>query len=131
MNIAILRGRLGKDPEIKYSQNGTAVCRFSMATEETRTNRDSGEKTKTTTWHQVVAFKRRAEVIKEYCSKGSNVLIKGKIDNGSYDDKDGNRRYYSQVIVDELEFLDAKGESKSQAQGPQNDNVDDEEDLPF
>ena len=104
VNKAILIGNLGRDPEMRYTPNGTAVTRFSIATSE-RFRDKSGEMQERTTWHLIVAWGRQAEVAKEYLSKGSPVYIEGRIDNRSYEDNDGNTRYVSEVIVQRMQSL--------------------------
>ncbi|MBU1319111.1 MAG: single-stranded DNA-binding protein [candidate division Zixibacteria bacterium] len=139
VNKAILIGNLGRDPEIKYTPSGQAVTNFSIATTE-RYKDKSGEMQERTTWHNIVAWGRQAEISKEYLSKGSPVYIEGRIDNRSYEDKEGNKRYISEVVVQRLQLLGRKGESSSTSydQSPppqQNDFPDggsgDDDDLPF
>lgn len=139
VNKAILIGNLGRDPELRYTPNGQAVTRFSIATSERFKDRN-GEQQERTTWHNIVAWGRQAEVANEYLSKGSPVFIEGRIDNRSYDDKDGNKRYISEVIVQRLQFLGRKGESTGGFEGQPPPPADDEfpgdssgqdDDLPF
>lgn len=111
MNIAILTGNIGKDPESRVSQSGTAVCKFSLATTETY----KGEKQ--TTWHNIVCFSKTAELVEKYLTKGSKIGIEGKIQNRSYE-KDGQKKYISEVVANRVEFLDSKG-NQSQNQQPQ------------
>jgi single-strand DNA-binding protein len=110
VNKAILIGNLGRDPEMRYTPNGQAVTKFSIATTEKFKNRD-GEQQERTTWHNIVAWGRQAEVANEFLSKGRPVYIEGRIDNRSYDDKDGNKRYISEVIVQRMQFLGSKGDT--------------------
>ncbi len=139
VNKAILIGNLGKDPELKYTPSGKAVATFSLATTERWTSQD-GQKNESTTWHNIVAWGKQAEVIKEYLSKGRQVYIEGRIVNRSYDDKDGNKRYISEIVVQNFQFLGNKGGGGGQESGgsgpsdmpsmpPPDDNQDD--DLPF
>ncbi len=139
VNKAILIGNLGKDPELRYTPNGQAVTKFSIATSERFKDRN-GEQQERTTWHNIVAWGRQAEVANEYLSKGSPVFIEGRIENRSYDDKDGNKRYISEVIVQRLQFLGRKGESSGGFEGQPSPPADDEfpgdssgqdDDLPF
>ncbi len=108
VNKAILIGNLGKDPELKYTPAGKAVTTFSLATSEKWTSQD-GTKNESTTWHNIVAWGRQAEVIKEYLAKGRQVYIEGRIQNRSYDDKDGNKRYISEVVVQSFQFIGGRG----------------------
>jgi single-strand DNA-binding protein len=110
VNKVILIGNLGRDPEMRYTPNGQAVTRFSIATTERFKDRN-GEQQERTTWHNIVLWGRQAEIAKEYLSKGRPVYIEGRIDNRSYDDKDGNKRYISEVVVQRMQFLGSKGES--------------------
>jgi len=101
VNRVILVGRLGKDPEIRYSQQGTAVTNFSMATSE----KYKGEEK--TTWHRLVAFGKTAEIAEKYLSKGSQVYVEGKLQTRSYE-KDGQTRYMTEVVANTVQFLDSK-----------------------
>ncbi|MEW6413526.1 MAG: single-stranded DNA-binding protein [Candidatus Zixiibacteriota bacterium] len=112
VNKAILIGNLGKDPELKYTPSGKAVATFSLATTERWTGQD-GQKNESTTWHNIVAWGRQAEVMKEYLAKGKSVYIEGRIVNRSYDDKDGNKRYISEVVVQNFQFIGSRGSAGS------------------
>ena len=109
VNKAILIGNLGKDPELRYTPSGKAVATFSLATTERWTGQD-GQKSESTTWHNIVAWGKQAEVIKEYLVKGRQVYIEGRIVNRSYDDKEGNKRYISEVVVQNFQFIGNKGD---------------------
>ena len=121
VNKAILIGRLGKDPELRYTPSGKAVVNFSLATNERWTTQD-GQKQESTTWHNIVAWGRQAEVIKEYLGKGRQIYIEGRIDNRSYDDKDGNKRWISEVIVQNFQFLGDRGDSGGGSSYTRQDN---------
>ena len=112
VNKAILIGRLGKDPEIRYTQSGKAVANFTVATNERWTSQD-GQPQESTTWHNVVAWGRQAEVIKEYLSKGRQIFIEGRISNRSYDDKEGNKRYISEIVIQNFQFLGDRSDRQS------------------
>lgn len=114
VNKAILIGRLGKDPELRYTPSGKAVASFTVATNERWTGQD-GQKNESTTWHNIVAWGKQAEVIKEYMTKGRQIYIEGRIDNRSYDDKDGNKRYVSEVVLQNFQFLGDRGASDGSA----------------
>ncbi|MGH9426527.1 MAG: single-stranded DNA-binding protein, partial [Terriglobia bacterium] len=92
VNKVILVGRLGKDPELKYTQGGTPVVKFSLATDETWKDQ-SGEKQQRTEWHNVVAWRKLAEICGQYLNKGKLVYIEGKLQTRSWDDKEGHKRY--------------------------------------
>lgn len=108
VNKAILIGRLGKDPELRYTPGGKAVATFTMATSDYWTGED-GQKKESTVWHNIVAWGKQAEVIKEYMAKGRMLYVEGRIQNRSYDDKDGNKRYISEVVVQNFQFLGDRG----------------------
>lgn len=141
VNKAILLGRLGKDPELKYTSSGKAVCTFSLATSERWTGAD-GQKTESTCWHNIVAWGKQGEVIKEYLSKGRELYIEGRIQNRSYDDKDGNKKYISEVVLQTFSFVGSRGDSGGGSGGGQSDpppppppasggGGGDDDDLPF
>jgi len=139
VNKAILIGNLGKDPELRYTPSGKAVATFSLATTE-RWSGDDGQKNESTTWHNIVAWGKQAEVINEYLKKGRQVYIEGRIQNRSYDDKEGNKRYISEVVVQNFQFIGNKGDRAGA--GPSDPGMPndvpsgpgpggDDEDLPF
>lgn len=125
VNKAILIGRLGKDPELKYTDSGKAVCRFSLATTEKWTT--DGQKQEKTTWHNIVAWGKQAEVIKEFLVKGREVYIEGRIDNRTYEKKDGGEGYISEVIVSSFQFIGPK----ETAPGDNGAEKNKDDDLPF
>ena len=104
VNKVILLGRLGRDPEVRYTPSGTAVANFSIATSEQWNNKD-GEKQERTEWHKIVAWKRLGEICGEYLHKGSQVYIEGKIQTKSWEDRDGNKRYTTEVIAQNMQML--------------------------
>lgn len=106
MNLVILHGRLGQDPELRFTQSGTAVLKMSVATDDQVKRGDRWEKE--TTWHRVVLFGKRAEGVSKHLSKGDSVVVHGRIKNGSYEDKEGIKRYTTDVIVDHFEFAGSK-----------------------
>jgi len=110
VNKAIIVGRLGRDPEVKYNQAGTAICNFSVATSNSY-KKKSGERVDETEWHNVVAFTRTAEVCAEYLKKGSLVYIEGRIKTSSWE-KDGEKKYKTEINVDKMQMLDSKAEKK-------------------
>ena len=108
VNKVILIGNLGADPEVRYSQNGTAVANFRVATTETW--KKEGGKEELTEWHRIVTFGRLAEICGEYLSKGSKVYIEGRIQTRSYEDRDGNKRYITEIVADQMQMLGRAGE---------------------
>jgi single-strand DNA-binding protein len=103
VNKVILLGTLGKDPELKYTPQGTPVAKFSMATNESYKDKQSGEWKERTEWHNIVAWQRTAEVAAEYLKKGSKCYIEGRITTRSWDDKEsGQKRYMTEIVVNDL-----------------------------
>ena len=107
VNKVILVGRLGKDPETRYMTNGEAVTNFSIATSETWKDK-SGEKQEKTEWHNCVAYRRTAEVIAEYVKKGSQIYVEGKLQTRKWQTKEGQDRYSTEIIVDQMQMLGGK-----------------------
>src|SRR5207253_9585889 len=110
VNKVILIGTLGKDPELKYTPQGTAVAKFSMATNESFKDKQSGEWKERTDWHNIVCWQRTAEIAAEYLKKGGKVYIEGRLTTRSWDDKDsGQKRYMTEVVANDLVLLGGKG----------------------
>ena len=147
INKVILIGNLGQDPEVRYMPNGGAVCNITVATSETWKDKNTGEQQERTEWHRVVMFRRLAEIAGEYLRKGSKVYLEGKLQTRKWQDQQGNDRYTTEIVADEMQMLDSRGGGsaefapRQQAQQPvQNqgaapaaappaDNYDD--DIPF
>ena len=108
VNKVILIGNLGADPEVKYLSTGTTVANFRMATTENRVNR-AGEKTTFTEWHRIVAFGKLAEICGEYLNKGKQVYIEGRLRTRSWEDKDGNRKWVTEIVATQMQMLGAPG----------------------
>ena len=104
VNKVILVGNLGRDPETRQTQSGTSVTNFTMATTERWTNRD-GVREDRTEWHRVVVFGKLAEICSQYLSKGKQVYIEGKLQTRSWDDRDGNKRYTTEVVAQNMVML--------------------------
>ena len=113
VNKVILVGNVGKDPEVHFIEQGVAVARFPFATSENYRSRD-GEKVTTTEWHNIVLWRGLAEVADKFVRKGSQLYIEGRIKTRSYDDKEGNKRYITEIVADTMQLLGKKGDS----QGP-------------
>ena len=109
VNKAILIGRLGQDPELKYTPGGKAVVNFSMATSETWTDK-SGEKQEKTEWHNIVMWEKLAEVAAEYLKKGSLVYIEGPIQTRTWEGQDGHKNKATEIVGKKMEMLSGKGE---------------------
>ena len=105
VNKVILIGNLGKDPEVRHLENGAVVANFPLATSESYTDRNTGQKVENTDWHDVVAWRGLAEVVEKYVKKGTKVYVEGKLKKRSWQDKEGNTRYTTEVIADELTIL--------------------------
>jgi single-strand DNA-binding protein len=146
VNKVILVGNLGKDPEIRHLENGAAVANFSIATSENYKDRKTGEKVSQTEWHNIVAWRGLAEIAEKYLKKGHKVYIEGKLKTRTWQDQEGNNRYSTEVITDNLTMLGNanQNENKSNYTEPSTKlNTDkkpaekefsapgDEDDLPF
>jgi len=105
VNKVILIGNLGKDPEVRHLENGAVVANFSIATSESYTDRNTGQKIENTDWHNIVVWRGLAEVVEKYVKKGHKVYIEGKLRTRSWQDKDGNTRYTTEVVADEMTML--------------------------
>lgn len=106
-NSVQLIGNLGMDPEVKQIANGNKMARFSLATTETYKNQ-KGEKVTETQWHNVIIWGGLAEVAEKYLKKGKQVAVEGRLETNTYDDKDGNRKFFTQINVNDLVMLDGK-----------------------
>jgi single-strand DNA-binding protein len=113
VNKVILIGRLGADPEVRYTQDGAMVTNFRLATNEQWTDR-SGEKMQRTEWHRIVTFGKLAEICGNYLSKGRLVYTEGRIQTRSWDDRDGNKRYTTEIIATNMQILEPKGQEAEQ-----------------
>ena len=129
VNKVILVGNLGKDPEVRYLDNGVAVANFSLATTENYKNKE-GERVSQTEWHNVVLWRGLAEVAEKYLKKGASVYIEGKIKTRKWEDKEGITRYSTEVLGDNMTMLGGKPSSENTIdQASQSD--DPKDDLPF
>jgi len=109
INKVILIGRLGRDPEIRYTPSGVAVANFTIATSEEWKDKDSGEKRERTEWHRIEAWRRLGEVCGEYLHKGKQVYIEGKLQTDAWEDRDGNKRYTTKIVAQNMQMLDKVG----------------------
>lgn len=139
LNKVILIGNLGKDPEIRHLENGVPVATFSLATTEVRINK-AGEKISNTEWHNIVLWRGLADIAKDYLKKGHPVYIEGKLTNRSWDDKDGNKRYVTEVVGDNMILLSTRLDNNGNNDASHNAQVvateppvlsDTNDDLPF
>lgn len=134
LNKVLLIGRLGKDPELSYTPNGVAVCKFSLATNESYKGNDDNWVEKTE-WHNIVAWRKLAEICSQYLKKGSKVYLEGKIQTDTYE-KDGKKNYFTKIVIDEMVMLDSKGSSGTENGAPEEveeteKGSSDPNDLPF
>jgi len=131
INKVILIGNLGKDPELRYTPNSKAVATFSLATTEKWKDKE-GQFQEKTEWHNIVAWGKQAEICKEYLKKGSSVYVEGRLQHRSYDDKDGNKKYITEIVARSVQMLGRKGEAKEEPVSQDlESSAADEEDLPF
>jgi single-strand DNA-binding protein len=112
VNKVILIGRLGKDPEVRYTPDGTMVTNFNLATDEQRKDKN-GEKIQRTEWHRIVTWGKLAEICGNYLVKGKLVFVEGRIQTRSWEDKEGVKRYTTEIIASNMQMLDSKGQNKA------------------
>ena len=105
VNKVIVLGNLGKDPEVRYTPNGNAVCNLRIATTRNWKNKDSGEKMEETEWHSVVLYDRQAEIAGEYLKKGRPVYVEGRLKTRKWTDKEGMERYTTEIVADSMQLL--------------------------
>lgn len=143
VNKVILIGNVGKDPEVRHLESGISVARFTLATGEKYTNK-SGEKVETTEWHNIVVWRKLAEIVEKYIKKGSQIYLEGKITYRSYE-KNNETKYFTEIVANSLQMLGNKNQNQSQSQNyappqqnekdnsSQNNDIIEEEtdDLPF
>jgi len=132
VNKVIVLGNLGKDPELRHLPNGDAVCNFSLATTESWKDKD-GNKQDKTEWHNVVIFRKLAEIAGEYLKKGRPVYIEGRLQTRKWQDKDGKDRYTTEIVADQMQMLGGRDEAKEVAKtsAPKTNFDDMESDIPF
>jgi len=116
VNKVILIGRLGGDPEVRYTQDGNMVTTFNLATDEQWKDKD-GEKVQKTEWHRIVTFRKLAEICGNYLAKGRLVYIEGRLQTRTWDDKDGNKRYTTEIVASNMQMLERKEQGAYQSGG--------------
>ena len=142
INKVIVVGNLGADPDTRYMPSGGAVTNLSVATSESWKDKQTGEQKERTEWHKVAMFGRLAEIAAEYLRKGSQVYIEGKLRTRKWQDRDGNDRYTTEIIADEMQMLGGRGggggsapmrdeSGPSSAPPPQSSPDDFDDDIPF
>jgi single-strand DNA-binding protein len=133
LNKVMLIGRLGKDPEMRFTPSGRAVTNFTMATDESWMDQ-GGERQERTEWHRIVVWGKLAETCAKYLSKGKLVYVEGRIQSRSWDDKDGNKRYITEIIAGGMQILSPKeGELRDMSEGMPGASAEPEgfDDIPF
>lgn len=128
VNKVILIGRLGGDPEVRYTPDGTMITNFNMATDEQWKDK-SGEKVQKTEWHKIVTFRKLAEICGNYLAKGRLVYIEGRIQTRAWDDKDGNKRYTTEIVASNMQMLERKEQGAGMPQSAGSNMPED--DVPF
>jgi len=121
VNKVVLVGNLGKDPEMRYTQNGGAVANFSIATTESWKNKQTGEYENKSEWHNIVVFGKFGEMVGQYLKKGAKVYVEGKLQTNKWQGQDGQDRYKTEIIANDIQMLDARNanQGQGQAQAPQ------------
>jgi single-strand DNA-binding protein len=149
VNKVILVGNLGRDAELRYTPGGAAVANFSLATTDTWTDKDSGQRQERTEWHRVDLWGKRAEALQQYLTKGRKIYVEGSLRTRQWEDRDGNKRYSTDIRADRVEFLgggagdgagrrpDGEGRSQSPSSSPPDQGAPGggpdltEDDIPF
>jgi single-strand DNA-binding protein len=134
LNKVMLIGHLGKDPELKYTEKGTAYCNFSIATDESYKD-ENGNKVERTEWHNIVTWRKLAEICQQYLKKGSKIYCEGKLQTDSYE-KDGVKRYSTKIVMTDMAMLDGRGTASpekvsDEVKKPVTGGSGEEDDLPF
>lgn len=139
VNKVILVGNVGADPEVKYIENGTPMCRFRLATNEVYRNKN-GEKVTLTEWHNIILWRGLAEIAEKYVKKGTQLYLEGRIRTRSWDDSDGNKKYMTEIMGDNMQLLGRRPDDSQDQTGTEstpknntetNDVPDEADDLPF
>lgn len=131
INKAILIGNLGGDPELRHTPNGASVCNFSIATNESWTDK-SGDKQERTEWHRIIVWGRTGEACAKHLSKGRQVYVEGRIQTRKWEDKDGITRFLTEVVAQHVQFLGGGGGGRRDDDAPPpSDEFVDDSDIPF
>jgi len=137
INKTITVGNLGQDPETRYTASGAAITNITVATSESWKDKTTGEPQEKTEWHRIVFFNRLAEIAGEYLKKGSQVYVEGKLQTRKWEDKEGNDRYSTEIVGNQLQMLGSRGNPAPQqqqggGQTPQNNSAPEfDDDIPF
>jgi len=122
VNKVILVGNLGRDPDVRYTPNGSAVTKFTVATTDSWNDKQTGERQDKTEWHRVVMFGKLAEIAGEYLKKGSQVYIEGRLQTSKWQDNSGNDRYTTEIVANEMQMLGGRQSGGGQYQSQTNQN---------
>jgi single-strand DNA-binding protein len=117
VNKVIIIGNLGRDPEIRYTPSGSAICSINVATSRSWKDKTSNERVEETEWHRITFFDRLAEIAGEYLKKGSSVYVEGRLKTRKYTDKDGIERYATDIIAEEMKMLGGRGDGMGEGAG--------------
>ncbi len=118
VNKVILIGNLGQDPEVRYTPSGQAVANLRIATTESWNSKENGQREQRTEWHRVVVWGKQAENCSQYLSKGRQVYVEGRLQTRSWNDKDGNTRYTTEIVANNVQFLGGRSQDKDQEELP-------------
>ena len=129
-NNATVCGNLGRDPEVKFTAGGQAVCNFSIATSESWTDKGTGEKKEKTEWHRIVVWGKQAEHCGHYLKKGRQALVSGRLQTREWE-KDGHKNYTTEIVADRVVFLGGKSEDATAPAGRNESAPASTEDIPF
>ncbi|OED36381.1 single-stranded DNA-binding protein [Chromatiales bacterium (ex Bugula neritina AB1)] len=113
VNKVILVGNLGNDPDVRATASGSRIANISLATTESWTDKNTGQRQERTEWHRVVFFNRTAEIVEQYLTKGSQVYIEGKLQTRKWQDKDGQDRYTTEIVANDMQMLGGRGGAES------------------
>lgn len=138
VNKAIIIGNVGQEPEVRYTQLGSAVCNLPVATSESWKDKNTGDKKENTEWHRLVFFGKLAEIVNEYVRKGSKIYAEGRLQTKKWQDQSGTDRYTTEIVCSEMQMLDSKSSSseQQQSQGSQQEQSQGggdpfDDDIPF
>ena len=120
LNKVQLIGHIGRDPEVKYANSGMAVCSVRLATSSKRKDKSTGDTIEETEWHSLVFYDKLAEIVGEWCKKGKQIYIEGRLKTRKWQDKDGNDRYTTEIVCDQMQMLGGRGDDAgpSSSSGP-------------
>jgi single-strand DNA-binding protein len=141
VNKVIIVGNLGRDPEVRYTPNGSAVCNVSLATTRSWKNKDTGDKSEETEWHRVVFYDKLAEIAGQYLKKGAACYVEGRLKTRKWTDKDGADKYTTEIVVSDMQMLGGREggaqprpaqERPASVESPKSDGFSDmDDDIPF